>query len=239
MNEWVAALILGFLGSFHCVGMCGPIAMMLPFQNFSGNSKIFGALLYNLGRVVTYAVIGFVFGMAGKGFYMAGLQQALSIVAGIVLILMALFSLNTYFENKMGAGLSGFFNKVKHYIGILFKQNSLSAIAAIGLLNGLLPCGLVYLGLAGALATGSASQGAVFMAAFGFGTFPAMLSMIFLGKFIGANTRLVLRKALPIMVFLMGALLLVRGLNLGIPYLSPHSEKQVQIERQLDCCKKP
>lgn len=239
MNELIAAIILGFFGSFHCVGMCGPIAMMLPFQNLSGNSKIFGALLYNLGRVVTYAFIGFIFGLAGKGFYLAGMQQALSIIAGILLILMALFSLNTIFENKLGSSLSGFFDRVKRTIGLLFKQHSYRAVAGIGLLNGLLPCGLVYLGLAGALATGSATKGALFMAAFGFGTFPAMLSIIFLGKFIGTNTRIMMQKVLPVLIFLMGTLLVVRGLNLGIPYLSPHTEKNVEVERQIDCCKKP
>ena len=74
------ALVLGLAGSFHCIGMCGPIAFVIPVDRSSKSRMIFQIFLYNLGRIITYSLIGVLFGLIGKGLYLAGFQQRLSIL---------------------------------------------------------------------------------------------------------------------------------------------------------------
>lgn len=232
----LAALSLGFLGSFHCAGMCGPIALALPVHHRSAGGRVAGILIYNIGRALTYAALGAVFGLVGSGFAMAGFQQAFSITIGVLMILFALM------PEQLASKITGVkhlfrgFNKIKQKLGYLFQQRSNKALLFTGLLNGLLPCGLVYLGIAGAAATGNVWQGALFMAAFGFGTFPLMISVSAFSQFITLNVRNKIRRAMPVVIAGMGLLLILRGMNLGIPYLSPeitHTEQGTEAS----CCK--
>lgn len=217
----VSAAALGFLGSFHCIGMCGPIALALPIHDRSFQKRSGGALIYNLGRITTYALLGVLFGLAGKSLAMAGWQRGLSIGAGVLLLALAFYPEHKIAQSKALKPLYRFVGKVRAQLARLFQQRSTIALFGIGTLNGLLPCGLVYVALAGAAATGEPLQGAFFMLLFGMGTAPAMFSVALLGKLIPVNVRTHIRRAVPFFVAAMGLLLVLRGMNLGIPYISP------------------
>jgi sulfite exporter TauE/SafE len=175
----IPALVLGAVSSLHCIGMCGPLAMSLPLGE-KNNSRFTGALLYNLGRMTTYAALGLVFGLVGRSFAVFGYQQKLSIALGILILISLVIPklLNTKnglvrLNSKMMSSLRSSMSK------LLFNGNP-GSLYAIGLLNGLLPCSMVYLALAGSIATGDAFRGALFMAVFGAGTIPAMWTISFL-----------------------------------------------------------
>lgn len=228
------ALLLGFLGSFHCVGMCGPIALSLPLNRASAFTKGMGAFLYNAGRAFTYMCFGFLFGLMGKGFVIAGYQQLLSILAGSLILIFFLFS--GIKSNNAISSLFGFVSKLKMQLSKQFKKSSNSSLFFIGILNGLLPCGLVYLGIAGAIATGNGFQGSMFMAFFGLGTLPAMFTMSLMNNWISLNFRNRIRKAMPVFIIGMALLLILRGMNLGIPYVSP--EMSATEAKCHKCCRK-
>lgn len=238
----IAALSLGLLGSFHCVGMCGPIALALPVQHLNPIKKFLSVLLYNLGRAFTYALFGLLFGLLGQGLFMGGFQQLVSVVLGSLILLSVLYS---YFFHKglfQWHALNTFVLRLKSGFGALFKQRSAGAMFLIGLLNGLLPCGLVYVAIAGAIAGGHYAYGAAFMFLFGLGTLPMMLSLSLFGQFLQVKYRNLVRRSVPVFVSLMAVLMILRGLNLGIPYISPKIEAQhnrtEENLRGMDCCAK-
>lgn len=232
----VAALLLGFLGSFHCIGMCGPIAIALPQHEGRNNLKIISALLYNLGRVITYAVIGLLFGTLGKGLFLGGFQQIVSIATGVIIIMVVAFPFIVPSKFKQISVLK--IPMMRNAFSKAFQMKSLSAYLFLGLINGLLPCGFVYLALSGAMLTGNAIDGSLFMFFFGIGTIPAMFSLTMAGSFVNLNFRNKIKKAIPIFSIVVGMILILRGMNLGIPYISPVM-KQVKQETQVDCCHKP
>ncbi len=219
--ELITAFTIGLLGSLHCIGMCGPIAFALPMKRDSYASVISGSFLYNTGRLFTYFIIGCLFGLLGKGFAIAGYQQTLSIVVGAGMILSIL--LPTVFKNKMNhlPVLSSSLSRVKSSLAKRLGRTSFMNLWMIGLLNGLLPCGLVYMGVAGSLATATPFEGGLFMLAFGAGTLPLMMTVAVLGNSISVTVRSKVRKAIPVFVIMIGCLFILRGLNLGIPYVSP------------------
>jgi uncharacterized protein len=219
--ELLAAFTIGLLGSLHCIGMCGPIALALPVPNGTKASRLWAAILYNLGRAFTYALLGTLFGAIGQALWMLGLQQALSLSFGIFIILLVV--LPALFSRIMGT--PRFYRSavasLQNRIGRQFKKRGFSTLFIIGMLNGLLPCGFVYIALAGAAATGQWYTGAAYMALFGLGTLPLMASLILVKNQISLNLRRNLSKALPYAMVLIGSLFILRGMNLGIPYLSP------------------
>jgi uncharacterized protein len=236
MNIAWAAITLGFLGSFHCVGMCGPIALALPVNSNSIFSKIMSAIFYNLGRIVTYSLFGTLFGIIGQGIVIAGFQQILSIVLGI-LILLFIFLPATFFTRfKITTPLYSFVLLLKQKFATLLKKGSYSSLFLIGVLNGLLPCGLVYLGIAGAIATGNGLQGAFFMGMFGLGTLPAMFALIIARNSISIKFRTKINKAMPPFVVAVALLMILRGMNLGIPYISPQMAADKPVCHK--CCHK-
>lgn len=234
----IASFMLGFVGSFHCIGMCGPIALTLPVQHLGGSKKMAGILLYNAGRITAYAILGLIFGWLGKQLYLGGLQQWLSIITGSLLLLVVALKYLGIRWTKGGHLPNAFTIKIKSLLGKLLQQQRFRTLYAIGFLNGLLPCGLVYLGIAGAIATGDVLKGMLFMAAFGAGTLPAMAGVTWFSHLINLSVRNKMRRMIPVVVSIMGILLILRGLNLGIPYVSPtlipHSEHVVE-----NCCHKP
>jgi len=216
MESWTA-FILGLVGSVHCAGMCGPLAMALPAAGGARSRHLAGRLAYNLGRILTYCALGFVFGLTGKTLWLAGLQRWVSIGMG----LMMLTGLLVARKFALSHGVDLWVNRLKTPMARVLHRRSLSSLTALGLLNGLLPCGLVYVACAGAVATGGILAGARYMALFGLGTLPLMLAISLSGALVPLSFRLKLRAAIPICVFLLGALLILRGMSLGIPYLSP------------------
>ncbi len=232
----IAAFMMGLLGSFHCVGMCGPLALSLPINSDTVWSKFSGSLLYNIGRIVTYSLFGLLFGIIGKSVSMFGYQQWLSIIIGLLIILIVIVPKRYLkFSNKNFS--LAFFEKVRASLGQLFVKKNYSSLFAIGLLNGLLPCGLVYIAAAGAIASGDVLKAVLFMAFFGLGTLPMMWSVAFWGNYVSIGFRQKIRKAYPYMMVLIASMLIIRGMGLGIKYVSP----RVDIEKKevINCCAKP
>ena len=221
---FLTAFAIGALGSFHCIGMCGPIALSVPLGGKTGVLGIIRALAYNLGRISTYAILGLVVGFLGKQLMFGNFQQGLSIGVGVLIL--AFLVLPKAITKKVDptSTFAKLFLKLKTTFRGLFQSKSALGPLALGLINGLLPCGLVYVGLAGALALGSPLESAQFMAAFGLGTFPVMISIMFAGDLISLEWRAKVRKLMPIMFAIMGVLFILRGMNLGIPYISPDME---------------
>lgn len=216
-----AAFTIGLLGSLHCLGMCGPIAFALPVRTQNVGLKFMKYLLYNAGRIFTYASLGLMMGIAGKGFAMAGLQQMISIVSGILIIASVLLIHNPI-QNAMSTKITlAVKEKLKGAFRFYFQDEHWYSLFILGVLNGLLPCGMVYAALFGALASGSYASGALFMAAFGLGTVPMMM-LVSLSKNVFANRlKLFFNNVTPVMACIVGALLIMRGLNLDIPFISP------------------
>jgi uncharacterized protein len=233
--EIFAAFLVGLVGSLHCIGMCGPIAIALPVPDSSNLSFFTGRILYNLGRVVTYAFLGAVLGIVGSKIALAGAQQVVSIILGVVIIIAVL--LPQKYKNNFAQHpvIQKFAHPLKSNIGVLFKKGTFSAMFLIGILNGFLPCGLVYVALAGAIASGDAISGAAVMILFGLGTVPAMFAASVFGKFINIGIRTKIRKAVPVLAILLGVIFILRGMNLGIPMLSPKVSAQTEVSSEMDC----
>ncbi len=229
-----SALIFGLLGSFHCIGMCGPIAFMLPVDrenNFRRFSQIF---LYHFGRIFTYSLIGLIFGFLGKSFYLFGIQQYLSIFIGAIMIIIVLIPYKTFNKYNFSKPLYKVISKVKSALGKELKKKTTDTFLTIGFLNGFLPCGLVYMALFGALETANPWQGSLYMLLFGLGTIPLMTTAIYFGNFLTGKVRRYITKAIPVIVVIMGLLFILRGLGLGIPYVSPLPVSQ-EVSAEYEC----
>jgi uncharacterized protein len=229
----IGAFLMGCVGSFHCVGMCGPLALALPIKDDGVGSKMFGALLYNSGRIVTYSVFGLLFGLIGRTVSIFGYQQWLSIVLGVGILLFLVLPKKITAVRGRSNWLMGFFEKLRQFLGGLFFKKNPGSLFAIGLLNGLLPCGLVYMAAAAAVATGDIVDSMIFMAFFGLGTLPMMWSIVYFGNYVSVGIRQKIRKAYPYMLSLMACLLILRGMGLGIPHLSPKWESE---KRMVQSC---
>lgn len=233
--EILTSFFVGLFGSFHCVGMCGPIAIALPVPNSSKISFVSGRLLYNLGRVTTYSFLGAVFGLLGSRLVISGFQQSVSIVLGIAIVVVVLIPPKYKAKITQHKFVQKITLPLKSGISDLFKHGTFSAMFLIGILNGLLPCGLVYVALAGAIASGDAISGSAVMILFGLGTIPTMFAATIFGKFINLNIRRKITKVIPIFALVLGLLFIVRGMGLGIPYLSPKISAQVVDDQNMDC----
>ena len=216
----LSAIIFGLLGSFHCIGMCGPIAFMLPIDRANKTKGFFQILSYHLGRLFTYSLIGLLFGFLGRGFYFFGFQQQLSIIVGVLMIITIVFP-KILQKLSLSKKISTLVLKIKNSLGKELKKKGNDTFFTIGFLNGFLPCGLVYMAVFGALATSNAFTGSLYMFLFGLGTIPLMTAFVYLGNFTKGNFRKNIQKAIPILVVFIGVLFIVRGLGLGIPYVSP------------------
>ncbi len=216
-----SALIFGLLGSFHCVGMCGPIAFMLPVDRTNSTKKVVQIFTYHLGRILAYSLIGLFFGLVGKSLYIFGLQQQLSIAIGILMIVVVLIPTKTFNKYNFSKPVYKLISKVKSSLGQALKKKTADTFLTIGFLNGFLPCGLVYMAVFASLAMGGALISSLYMALFGIGTIPLMTSAIYLGKFLNTGVKQRIQKAIPIFVVAIGILFILRGMGLGIPYISP------------------
>jgi uncharacterized protein len=232
---FLAGFTIGIMGSFHCIGMCGPLALSLPLNGL-GN-KIYGALLYNFGRVISYSALGLLFGAIGQSVSLFGWQRILSIAIGLLIIAFMLVPKKIINKLVISKTANGFFYKVRQGLSELLTRKQRSSLIAIGMLNGLLPCGLVYLAIAGSVATGSMISSSLFMASFGLGTLPIMLGLMLMGNKVSITVRKKLKYVYPVFMIFMASALIVRGLDLNIPYLSPHLE--VMAGKVHSCCHKP
>lgn len=230
----LSAIILGLLGSFHCVGMCGPIAFMLPVDRTNQVKKISQIGIYHFGRLIAYSLIGLVFGLIGKSLFIFGYQQQLSIIIGILMILVVVIPQKTFNKYNFSKPIYNIISKVKSALGLALKKKTMDTFLTIGFLNGFLPCGLVYMALFAAMAAGNAASGSLYMAVFGLGTIPLMTTAIYFSHFLKGTARQRIQKAIPIFVVIIGALFILRGLGLGIPYLSPTPVYDL-VSNNMDC----
>lgn len=231
-----AALILGLLGSFHCVGMCGPIAFLLPLDRKNRTKRLLQLTSYHLGRIGMYAILGMAFGMVGKGLNLFDIQQQLSIGIGILMIIVILIPSTFFNRYHLSKPIYKAVSKLKNAIGVTLKKKTPGTFFTLGYLNGLLPCGLVYMAIFGAIATGSGLQGSLYMMAFGIGTIPLMTTAIYLGNFLTNTVKQRILKMIPVMVIIIGLLFILRGLGLGIPYISPSEMVTIeQVAAQHSC----
>ncbi len=215
------ALIFGLISSLHCIGMCGPIAMMLPVSRNNPAKKVIQIMLYHAGRLTSYATLGLLFGLLGKGLYLAGIQQQISIAVGVLMIAIAVVPERVFAKYNFSRPIYTAISKVKSNLGQQFKRKSPDALLTIGLFNGLLPCGLVYAALFGAIAMQNITLSALYMILYGVGTIPLMSAVVYVANFLTLPFRNKLQKAVPIVTVVIGVLFILRGMGLDIAYVSP------------------
>jgi sulfite exporter TauE/SafE len=233
-NIWTG-LAFGLLGSLHCIGMCGPIAVALPFSSESRTKMIVGRLLYNAGRTLTYGLFGLVAGLLGEALRLTDYQQALSIAAGVIILIMIILP-SKLMRRILPTRVSQFvYARLDRAWAKLTGKRSTSSLFLIGILNGFLPCGLVYLALAGALGSASILSSVMYMVLFGIGTTPVMFATSIVGPVLGVKARRSLQRLIPVGATVLALLLILRGMSLGIPYVSPKMSPK-HSTTQMDSC---
>lgn len=229
---WMSAFLLGILGSTHCAGMCGPIALAIFGNNSVAPSFIISQIAYNTGRTFSYIFIGAVLALVGKGFVLMGSQQTLSIVIGVAILCVYFYSRFFQSKNPLTTLLAKSSILIRRPLGKFFTSKSIKGRFAFGVINGFLPCGLVYIAAAAAIALGEPLYGALYMLVFSLGTWPMMLAIPLLSKTLNTEVRRTMYKFVPAFVLVLSALLILRGMDLGIGYLSPqidNSNTQVEV----------
>jgi len=221
MEIWTG-FVIGFLGSFHCVGMCGPIVLALPSGSRSKGDYIISRVIYNLGRIITYSIFGLVGGIIGKQIILTGYQNTLSIVVGVTILLVVLRPMRLLGKIPLFRKTDLISSRLKRMWGPLLRSGSNLSLLGIGILNGFLPCGFVYLALAGAVSTGGVVSGIAYMAMFGLGTAPILLALSVTGQIVSLKLRRIINRLLPVGAVILAAIFILRGLSLGIPYISPN-----------------
>jgi sulfite exporter TauE/SafE len=217
----LTAIVFGLLGSFHCIGMCGPIAFMLPVDRNNQTKRVLQIFVYHLGRMITYGILGLLFGLLGKGFNFFGFQQYLSIIIGVIMILLVVLPSKTVNKFSITKPIYKLLSGVKNRLGKELKKKRVDTFFTIGFLNGFLPCGLVYMAIFASIATANAISGSLYMMLFGLGTIPLMTAFVYLGNFTTGLVRKRIQQFIPVAVVAIAVLFILRGLGLGIPYVSP------------------
>ncbi|TRX16385.1 sulfite exporter TauE/SafE family protein [Flavobacterium franklandianum] len=230
----LTAFIFGLISSFHCIGMCGPIAMMLPVDRENQAKKGTQILTYHIGRLTAYATIGLIFGLLGRGLYFAGLQQKMSVFIGVAMIVIILIPDKVFAKYNFSKPVFKLISKIKTTLGSQFKSKSYKSLFTIGLLNGFLPCGMVYVALFGAIAMQNEFYGVLYMILFGLGTVPVMSSVVYINSFLTIPVRNKIQKIIPFVAIVIGILFIFRGLGLGIPYISP-SDMSLFVQSSPNC----
>jgi sulfite exporter TauE/SafE len=224
MDVW-AGFLIGFLGSFHCVGMCGPITLALPVVFEKKSALFLSRLLYNLGRVITYALFGAVLGLFSNRIMIIGLQEYVSITLGLLIVVYVLSPKSLKAQLASTSIYTSISNSIKNGFNKVSQKKSVTSFLLIGIINGFLPCGFVYVALAGALTTGGIIESTGFMVLFGLGTLPIMFVTSVAGRYINLGVKKKINKLIPVFALVLGIIFILRGLNLGIPYLSPPLQK--------------
>ncbi len=212
-----SAFVVGLVGSLHCTGMCGALAVAIPARGTTRRSYVAGRLAYNGGRITTYCLLGLVFGLLGRRLAIAGLQRWTSIAAGTAILIGCVLSLRFGLVLPISRAVA----LVKAGLARQLQRRTLSSSFLLGQLNGLLPCGLVYVASTASIVTGGIASGILYMLAFGLGTLPLMLAVGLAGRNLQLALRWRYQKLIPLSLLVLGCLLVLRGLALGIPYVSP------------------
>lgn len=234
--DLLAALTLGVFGSMHCIGMCGPLVLAVPGNTASRWKYIVERLVYHTGRAMMYGVIGSVLGLVGKG-VLINIQQDVSIILGVTILVAALIPLGLRARMDKYSPLKKIHNAVAARFSSLLKKRGYVTLFTLGMLNALLPCGLVYTAVIGAAVVADVWQSALFMFVFGMGTAPALVIVSLTGSMVSQKYRLYITRAIPLFSIALGVILILRGLNLGIPMVSPKVIHQSVQADSIDCCK--
>lgn len=210
MAEIPLIFAIGLLGSAHCVGMCG--GFVLALSQGGGGSSWYRLWLYFGGKTLTYTLFGVVAGAGGQVLLgmAAGVQTGISLALGLLLVLVGLGLLGLRIRMPGWTGVGEWLPLSRGLAGLL-RQNTPWAYLGLGLLNGLLPCGLVYALLAKASVAGSAWAGGVTMAVFGLATIPALTLLGVGGHRLRPAWRYRLHQASGVLVILLGLLTLLRA----------------------------
>jgi sulfite exporter TauE/SafE len=230
--------IIGLVGSLHCAGMCGPIVMAMPAGD-SAARRWLGRILYNVGRLFTYSALGAIVALAGAGAALFRAQQVFSIVLGVILLAWALQEWGLIPKKWRINPLANAGQLLRKVFSFAHQRRGVWGHLLVGMANGLLPCGLVYVGLAAAAATADVAQGALTMVLFGLGTWPMMLALMTAPQAVPLKVRQRVTKWVPGFIVCLGLLLIVRGMSLGIPYLSPAMKVDAKGKTEMSCCKVP
>lgn len=218
MSSNEIAFFIGLFGSMHCIGMCGPLAFAIPTAGGNWWRVLFDKVSYNLGRVISYTLLGVLIGFVGRQLWLSGLQQGVSFISGLLVIMAGLSRL---LKMKLTGGriATRLFRPVNSLLNYALQHRAGHLI--IGMINGLLPCGFVYIALIGAVNTSSPVNAAQYMFWFGIGTFPLMLVAMLSVGFISPAIRIRINKAIPYFMICLGFWFVIRSIGLNIPYLSP------------------
>lgn len=228
------ALGLGLTTGFHCIGMCGPIAITIGFKIKNKFYYYFHNLIYQLGRVITYSFLGAATGLIGESLNLIGIQNQISIIIGTILIL-NIITPKLFFNSFKFNFFNYLLFQLKIQLSKLIKQQSFLSKFLIGILNGFLPCGAVYIALSSALTCSNFIDSIIFMFFFGLGTIPAMFIIVIFGKIINLKFRNILFKLHPYIIILLGIILIMRGMSLSIPYISPN-KNSLNIKKIIKKC---
>ncbi len=211
------AFTIGLFGSLHCVGMCGPLVLALPQSAHSRQQRLWRVLLYNGGRLLSYALLGLLIGTLGMGARLAGLQSALSIGLGVLLLIIVIWQVPV--EQRLGAW--PVFGRLQLWVRRQFarywSQASTVQFFRLGMLNGLLPCGLVYLAIVGSLSMDRLSHSFAYMLLFGAGTLPLMVATVYFGQQSGRALRRKLWRYYPVLLTAVSVWLILRGIRFSLP----------------------
>jgi sulfite exporter TauE/SafE len=237
MTILFTAIALGFLGSFHCIGMCGPIALALPVNQMDPFKKTLSILSYSAGRTSTYMLLGILTGLLGESISFFGWQRLFTVVIGSLILFSVLLPSQWTGQFKILQPLHLIYNSLKNKMSRLFSKRTIISFFTIGQLNGILPCGFVYIALLSAFASGDITKSAIFMAGFGLGTLPMMVSISWVSTIIGLRFRTGVRSVSPYLISVMAILMILRGLNLGIPYVSPKMTVEPKTSQHLSAGK--
>jgi uncharacterized protein len=211
----ITGFLLGLMGSLHCAGMCGPLVLLTPVVAPTHASFVASRLVYHAGRIFVYALVGVLFGIVGESMVFAGFQRWLSVIAGVLMIAALVAA------KRLKSRLMLMPTVIKTRFASLLRQKSYSSIFALGGVNGLLPCGLVYMAATASIASGGVFQSVASMVFFGLGTLPVLLGISFAGKRLNLSGIPALQKVAPVTVALAAILLIIRADPIGLLTASP------------------
>jgi sulfite exporter TauE/SafE len=215
------ALSMGLMSSFHCIGMCGPIALALPIQKGNRWQQFSALVIYNSGRAVTYGLLGLLIGSIGSSIAWIGYFRYLSVFAGLLMLGYVFWPafLDRYFNAPV------FWQKAVHAVrtqmGEMLRSRKMHGWLMLGVLNGLLPCGMVYLALISSVATGSWAGSGIYMLLFGIGTWPMMMAVGFFKQWLTPSLRSGMRRITPVVLAAAGIWLVARGIMIQYPTGQP------------------
>lgn len=223
------AFTMGLMSSFHCIGMCGPIALALPVQKGNQWQKFAGLSIYNIGRAISYAMLGAIIGSVGSSLIWIGYLRYLSVLAGILMLAYVFWpsKLDQYFHPPKFWQQT--VNQVKKGMSEMLRSRKMHGWLGLGILNGLLPCGMVYLALISSVATGSIFGGGIYMLLFGIGTLPMMMTVGFCKNWFTPALRSRMRKLTPVMLAVAGIWLVGRGIFIEYPLVGSGSSAEITI----------